>query len=58
MPRRNETDRKDERDKKGKKWRMKMKENFPSWPGKLQRIGNRWTTTVTLSEKTLKVLLV
>lgn len=58
VPRRSETNKKDERDKKREKWRMKMKENFPSWPGKLHRIGNRWTTTVTLSEKTLKVLLV
>lgn len=49
---------KTKRDKKGEKWRMKMKENFPSWPGKLLRIGNRCPTTVTLSEKTLKVLLV
>lgn len=49
---------KTKRDKKGEKWRMKMKENFPSWPGKLHRIGNRCPTTVTLSEKTLKVLLV
>lgn len=35
-----------------------MKENFPSWPCKLHWIGNRCTAAVTLSEKTLKVLLV